>query len=63
MGNLIDLTGVKFGGWVVIGRAPTRPPTTYWKCRCIYGRVQEIPSQNLRNGITSHCRWCARGLR
>ena len=60
MGQLIDLTGKRFGELVVIGRAPD----TYtksgnlkvnWFCICDCGKQTIVNGQSLRSGATQSC--------
>lgn len=57
MPSLIDLRGRRFGGLLVLDRAPSRPSgATYWRCRCEgCGDVVEVESQNLRRGMVRSC--------
>lgn len=54
--RLIDLTGQRFGQWVVIGR--TKPVektshTTFWTCLCDCGLTKEVGAESLRSGRSS----------
>ena len=56
----IDLTGKKFGEWIVIEKAirpltksPSKP--NYWKCKCSCGNERIIPAHNLRCKLTTNC--------
>lgn len=60
MGQLIDLTGKRFGDLVVTGRAPD----TYtksghlkvnWFCVCDCGRQKIVDGKSLRSGATQSC--------
>lgn len=57
MGKLIDLTGMKFGRWTVLEKAPPAPNSggAYWICKCDCGTVRPVNSQSLRNGETKSC--------
>jgi len=58
--NSIDLTGQRFGKWLVLEKA-NRPPTNsrskplYWRCKCACGNESIIPSHNLRCKRTTNC--------
>lgn len=40
--TFIDLTGKRFGRWLVLNHAPTlKPGVSKWKCQCDCGRVKE----------------------
>lgn len=56
-GQLIDLTGKRFGKLVVIERAQDRPPgRTRWLCRCDCGTERDFPASKLmRNRISCGC--------
>lgn len=52
---IIDLTGLIFGRWQVLGYAYTKRRKTYWKCRCDCGNVRIVYSANLRGGKSKSC--------
>ena len=52
---LIDLTGQKFGRWIVKEQAPSRNGISYWMCECECGKVQNVRGQSLRNGRSQSC--------
>lgn len=56
-GNLIDLTGKRFGYWTVIARDQQqhRGRQAYWLCRCICDETRSVPESNLRRGISTSC--------
>jgi hypothetical protein len=61
MGRIIDLTGNRYGHWVVIGRVgitPQKQPT--WCCKCDCGTVREVAGQSLRKGVSVSC-GCMKG--
>lgn len=65
MGNLIDLTGRRFGRLVVDGRAPTkkgRAGFAEWFCTCDCGEVVQVRGDKLRNGDTRSCKCLQREL-
>ncbi len=56
--NLIDLTGQRFGRWLVLEQAPPRQKNsteTRWLCQCDCGTVKEVSSQALRRGSSRSC--------
>lgn len=57
IGNLIDLTGQRFGRLIVIERDKNKKNTshTYWMCKCDCGNIKSINSDSLRNGKTQSC--------
>ena len=57
IGNLIDLTGQRFGRLTVIERDKNKKNTshTYWMCKCDCGNIKLINSDSLRNGKTQSC--------
>ena len=54
MGNLIDLTGQRFGRVVVLHYIPKSNPTS-WICRCDCGKKKAIRGDGLRSGSTHSC--------
>lgn len=64
MGNLIDLTGQRFGRWTVIGRGSDKISTKggrkiTWHCCCDCGNEANVITSNLRTGKSTSC-GCAR---
>ena len=55
MGNLIDLTGKRFGRLSVIERDPTETRHGKWLCVCDCGNSCSVYSTNLRRGTTVSC--------
>lgn len=61
MGNLIDLTGERFGMLTVLGQGECRPVgkrrvmKPYWICQCDCGTIKEICGDNLRSGVSNSC--------
>ena len=57
MGNLIDMTGKKFGRLTVIEVTAERSSQGYvkWLCRCGCGNTCVIEGSNLRNGNSRSC--------
>lgn len=50
-----DLTGIKYGKWVVSGFAYKTPKSVYWQCRCECGTVKNVRDSTLLNGESSGC--------
>ena len=55
MANLIDLTGQRFGAWVVIQKS-ARPRR--WSCQCGCGAIHDVRGDLLRDGLTTRCLAC-----
>jgi hypothetical protein len=55
MPNLVDLTGVRFGRFLVAGRGPAHPRRTFWKCRCDCGNIRNVEAESLRGGRSRSC--------
>lgn len=55
MGNLINLTGQKFGRLTVIKRSDRRGSNAFWDCACECGNTNTIASRSLTNGLTKSC--------
>jgi len=56
MPNPIDLTGKRFGRFVVVRRAPNnKDGRTMWLCRCDCGNERIVLGKCLRNGHTQSC--------
>jgi hypothetical protein len=55
--NLVDLTGRRFGRWVVLSYGGHRKPdpNIYWLCRCDCGTVKTIVGNSLRGGGSKSC--------
>lgn len=51
----INITGHRFGRWLVVARAPSRGRCSMWLCRCDCGIEREVMTQTLRNGQSSSC--------
>jgi len=57
MNPMIDLTGKRFGHWIVIDRAGnTRRGEATWRCRCDCGTERAVRDRHLRNGESTNCR-------
>ncbi len=51
-----DFTGLKFGRWLVLGRATTRPNGhRYWRCQCECGVIREVYQCSLTKGLSNSC--------
>lgn len=56
MGKLIDLTGQRFGRWVVLERASNASNgTARWVCQCDCGVKRIVIGHDLRNGSSQSC--------
>lgn len=59
MGKLIDLTGQKFGSYVVTARAPNAATgQAVWEVQCDCGYTTTKRGANLRQGDQTQCRMC-----
>lgn len=56
MPNFIDLTGQKFGRWVVLERAENdRNKNTRWLCRCKCSKERIVQGDHLKSGASTSC--------
>lgn len=55
MPKFIDLTGQRFGFWVVVGPPERRNGATMWPCKCDCGTKRLVNGRSLRMGGTSSC--------
>lgn len=56
MSIFIDLTGKRFGRWVVLNRGGVnKHGRILWKCRCDCGSEREVSSGNLLRHLTKSC--------
>src|SRR5713101_1171101 len=56
MPRLNDLTGMRFGRLVVIGRADNdKNGSAQWHCRCDCGEKRVVRGSDLRNGHSTSC--------
>lgn len=56
MGKLIDLTGQRFGFWMVLSQdSKNRSGQTQWLCRCECGIQKPVTSNSLRTGNSTSC--------
>jgi hypothetical protein len=51
----VDWTGVKFGHWTVIDRAPNRYARSAWNCQCGCGKIKSVSTVHLVSGKSSNC--------
>lgn len=59
MSKFIDLTGQRFGSWLVLERVPNdKNNGPRWLCRCDCGREKVVYSSHLRYGNSRGCRSC-----
>jgi hypothetical protein len=56
MVKLIDLTGQRFGFWIVLGLgSKNKNNQTQWLCRCECSNQKEVTSNSLRTGNSTSC--------
>ena len=55
MAKLIDLTGQKFGRYIVIGRGYREDGQAKWECLCECGNVRLVDGRELRYGKAKSC--------
>lgn len=55
MPPFIDISGKRFGRWVVLRRVPSQNARTVWECRCRCGTVAVVGSKELRNRQSRSC--------
>lgn len=55
--NFEDLSGKRFGRFVVLKLGGKRPniKTTFWTCQCDCGNVKDVMSSSLKNGDSKSC--------
>lgn len=59
MGAPVDLTGMTFGKWTVLERAPNlNPSQRRWACRCTCGTTRTVQGQTLVAGTSKGCVKC-----
>lgn len=56
--NIVDLTGQKFGRWLVVKQMPPRRKMSMWLCRCECGNERIIHCGALRSGKSTQCIGC-----
>ena len=59
MKELINLSGRKFGDWIVLYESPKRGNARMWHCRCICGKEKDVYQGNLIHGRSLGCRCSA----
>jgi hypothetical protein len=57
--RLKDLTGMRFGRWFVIERAPNKGKAAMWRCRCYCGTEKIVHGTSLKSGASTMCRSCS----
>lgn len=55
MRRLIDLTGERFGRWVVIKKALNKNGLVYWFCKCDCGNERNVRASILKKGESKSC--------
>lgn len=55
MSKKLDLTGQRFGSWVVLREAPKDKTRTMWFCRCSCGLEKAVWAGALTSGISKSC--------
>lgn len=60
-GGFVDLTGQRFGRWLVAAPLGRYEGSSYWLCLCDCGREKPVTATNLRNGKSTSC-GCGRRL-
>lgn len=62
-GLVKDITGRRFGSWVVIGKAKRTDSKrrVFWICVCECGRFGVVRGDNLRRGKSEGCKKCMWG--
>lgn len=55
MGNMIDLTGKRFGMLTVLNYVGKEGREYYWKCKCDCGNEAKVRGRTLRSGETRSC--------
>lgn len=53
--HFIDLTGLQFGRWTVIGYAGKRGRNAFWACTCSCGTTKAVDAKSLRLGKSANC--------
>ena len=55
MGNPIDMTGQRFGRWLVVERGASKGGKRRWLCRCECGEIRAVDGSSLRKGLSKSC--------
>ena len=59
MGKFIDLTGQRFGKWLVLKRDPAKTDRApKWIVRCECGTIKSVTGYSLRAGFSTNCHTC-----
>jgi hypothetical protein len=53
--TLKDLTGLRFGRWLVLRRVPNRGKSVMWECQCDCGTVKIVHGTSLKGGTSTNC--------
>lgn len=53
--RIVDLTGRRYGRWLVLKRAPNRNGRVFWTCKCDCGTIKDVPGGALRQGQSQSC--------
>lgn len=53
-----DLTNQQFGNWRVMGLSHTTGTKTFWRCRCVCGKIKNVVSYHLCMGASKGCFDC-----
>ena len=55
MGKLIDLTGKRFGRWIVLEKTDNKSGKVAWLCKCDCGTKKKIIGNSLKRGDSKSC--------
>lgn len=50
-----DLTGQRFGRWLVVSFDTIKSTRTYWNCVCDCGKTKSVSALNMRQGKSTSC--------
>lgn len=50
-----DITGEKFGRWMVLAYEETKYADHFWKCKCDCGTVKIVQGSTIKNGRSKSC--------
>lgn len=50
-----DLTGMRFGKWLVIKRGENKGKEVRWVCKCDCGNVKTVSAASLKKGTSTNC--------
>lgn len=51
----IDLTGQRFGRWLVLEFSYKKGSNYYWKCKCNCGKIKCVSSKSFKQGDSKSC--------